>query len=47
MRAFLTNTIGGTLRLLANPRMSVGVGILLALVLLGLVGPMFVDVRLS
>lgn len=47
MRAFLTNTIGGTLRLLANPRMSVGVGILLALVLLGLVGPMLVDVRLS
>jgi peptide/nickel transport system permease protein len=47
MGAFLTNTLDGILRLLGNPRMSVGLGILLALVLVGLIGPLFVDVRLS
>lgn len=47
MGAFLTNTRDGVLRLLSNPRMTIGGTILLALVLLGLIGPLFVDVRLA
>jgi peptide/nickel transport system permease protein len=45
MRGFLANARFGIGRLLANPRMSVGLGILLILVLIGTVGPLFVDIR--
>jgi peptide/nickel transport system permease protein len=45
MRGLLANASNGIARLLANPRMSVGLCLLLILVLIGIVGPIFVDVR--
>lgn len=47
MGTVLKNTIDGLVGLLANPRMAIGLGILIVLVLIGVVGPLFVDVRLA